>query len=60
MVSPRFGYTFMLRADSLLPIDLGQFPPAPDRGRTPHARIAAEAPPTADFWHLWEGLQPRL
>ncbi|MGP0174344.1 hypothetical protein ACSVIJ_21025, partial [Pseudomonas sp. NCHU5208] len=31
-----FEYTFMLRVDSLLLIDLGQFPPRPDRGRTPH------------------------
>ena len=33
-----FGYAFMLRADSLLPIDLNQFPPEPSRGRTPHHR----------------------
>jgi hypothetical protein len=50
------GYAFMLRADSLLPVDLSQFSPVPDRGRTPHARIAAKAPPTVDSGHLWEGL----
>lgn len=36
------GYAFMLRADSLLPIDLGQFSPVPDRGRTPQSSSADE------------------
>lgn len=46
----------MLRADSLLSIDSGQFPPGPGRGRTPHGEIAAKAPPTDTRSLLWEGL----